>query len=366
MSGSFGKETKRNREIAAKLSRPRPVELPSGAWRCQVMVNGQRFDIIDNDPAVAHAKALAIKSGLIEQERREAAHLTVGVAIDRYIESKDSVLSPSTIAGYKRIRSNAFPELMTKDVSRLTREDVQRAVNKMAKTKSPKSVANAHGLLSAALAVYRPDFVLRTTLPQKEKFDAAIPTDTEIGTILSAAVGTDIELPILLALWLGLRVSEIRGITWGAISGDILHVKQAIVDGETGSVVKGTKTYSGNRKIKMPAYIVDLINAQPKASEYVVPLTRRAIYKRFSTLCEKNGVPHYRFHDLRHANASVMLALGVPDKYAMERMGHATNNMLKTVYQHTMSSKQNEVAAAVDNYFAQKLHMKLHTENSNT
>lgn len=39
----------------------------------------------------------------------------------------------------------------------------------------------------------------------------------------------------------------------------------------------------------------------------------------------------------------------------MERMGHATNNMLKTVYQHTMRSKQDEVANMVDDYFAEKI-----------
>ena len=55
-----------------------------------------------------------------------------------------------------------------------------------------------------------------------------------------------------------------------------------------------------------------------------------------------------------------MLALGVPDKYAMERMGHATSNMLKTVYQHTMRSKQDEVADMVDDYFTRKLHTDFH------
>lgn len=57
---------------------------------------------------------------------------------------------------------------------------------------------------------------------------------------------------------------------------------------------------------------------------------------------------------MRHANASIMLALGVLDEYAMERMGHAANNMLKTVYQHTMRSTQDEVADVVDDYFAKK------------
>lgn len=57
-----------------------------------------------------------------------------------------------------------------------------------------------------------------------------------------------------------------------------------------------------------------------------------------------------------------MLALNVPDKYAMERMGHATNNMLKNVYQHTMKDKQDEVADLVDKYFTEKLDTILDTK----
>lgn len=351
----------KRREIAAKLSRPKPAELPNGMWRCQIQVNLRRLDVIDEDPAVAHAKALAIKAGIIEQEQG-AASLTLGNAIDRYIESKNAVLSPATIAGYKRIRSHALQELMGKTVAALTQEDIQRAINRMAREKSPKSVANAHGLLSATLSIYRPNMTLRTTLPQKEKHEAAIPTDEEISRIIQASTGTEMELPILLAVWLGLRASEIRGITWDCIKGDILHIRQAIVQGENGAELKGTKTYSGNRKLKLPEYIRQLIESQPKKDDYVVHLSGQAMYKRFSRMCEKEGIPHYRFHDLRHANASVMLAIGVPDKYAMERMGHATNNMLKTVYQHTMQEKQDEVSTAINQYFEKKLHTKVHID----
>ncbi len=69
----------------------------------------------------------------------------------------------------------------------------------------------------------------------------------------------------------------------------------------------------------------------------------------------------FRLHELRHVQASVMLALGVPDKYAMERMGHASTNMLKTVYQHTMKTKSEEVADTIDRFFSEKLHTNLHT-----
>lgn len=355
------KKLKKQREVAAKLSRPRPLELPSGKWRCQIMVAGKRIDVIEDDPAVAHAKALAVKAGLLEQ-RKPVSELTVGEAIDRYIETKDAVLSPSTIAGYKRIRSNALPDIMNVRLSDLTQERIQRAVNKMAKDRSPKSVRNAHGLLSAIITEYKPDMVLRTTLPQKQRYDAAIPSDQDIEKIMCAAIGTEIELPVLLAMWLGLRVSEIRGLMWDHISNGEIHIKQAIVEGPNGAELKGTKTYSGDRKLRIPPYLAELIAAQPRTDDYIVHLSGQAIYKRFTRLCEKAGLPHFRFHDLRHANASVMLALGIPDKYAMERMGHATSNMLKTVYQHTMRSKQEEVADIVDDYFSQKLHTNLHTK----
>lgn len=89
----------------------------------------------------------------------------------------------------------------------------------------------------------------------------------------------------------------------------------------------------------------------PKKRESVFDISGHAIYSGFSRICEKAGIPHYRFHDLRHANASVMLAVGVPDKYSMKRMGHATNNMLKTTYQHTIKEKELHFDTIIDAEF---------------
>lgn len=341
-----------------KLTNPTPVQLPSGSWRCQVMVAGKRVSVVDDDPAVAHAKALALKAGLLQKET-PVSSMTVGDAVDRYIESKDSVLSPSTVAGYKRVRKNDMQEIEGARLATLTQEAVQRWINGLSKKKSPKSVRNAHGLLSAALAVYLPGLALRTTMPQKRRYEAAVPSGEDVAAIMEAARGTRDELPILLAVWLGLRMSEILGLKWGDIDGDILHIRRALVDeGE-----KTTKTYSSQRDLPLPAYIRSLMNPGEK-DEHIVPTTRRALYCRFQTICKRAGVQHYRFHDLRHINASVMLALGVPNKYAQERMGHSTDNMLKTVYQHTMKSESQQTADKVDRYFENILHTILHTESN--
>ena len=98
----------------------------------------------------------------------------------------------------------------------------------------------------------------------------------------------------------------------------------------------------------LPAYLRDLLARTPQTDEHITTLTGHAIYCGFSRVCEKAGVPHYRFHDLRHVNASVMLEAHIPAKYSIKRMGHATNNMLKTTYQHIFKESERTYDAAIE------------------
>ena len=327
---------------------PTPKQKENGKWIIQIYTNGQRLSKQFDTEAEALYWAAGIKT-----RQREASvsprNMTLKQAIEKYIESKDSVLSPSTVAGYKRVSKNHFQELSEIKLSELRLESLQRAVNKMSRNYSPKTVRNAYGLLTAVLGEYYPDLNLRSVrLPQKERVEIVIPNEKDIVDIANAVKGTPAELPTLLAMWLGLRMSEIRGLTWDCITENTIHIKQALVD----EGLKTTKTYNSNRVLPLPPYIKQLIDEQPKTSEFIVPASRRAIHSRFQYYLDKAGVRHFRFHDLRHVNASVMLALNVPDKYAMQRMGHASTNMLKTVYQHTMSEKQIEVGNMLDGYFS--------------
>ena len=327
---------------------PKANKLPSGSWRIQIQVNGRRYSVTGKDQKEVKQRAKELYAGL-EMESR--VPLTVGEAYDRYIESKDSVLSPSTILGYKRMRKNVFQSLMPKNISELTQEDVQREVNREYKRGlSPKSIRNAHGLLSAVLRSYRPKFVLSTTLPQKAHYEVRIPTEEEMKVIITKAKGTEMELPILLASWLGLRMSEILGLKFSDISNGVMHIQRAIVDGEEGPTEKGTKTFSGDRKIACPKYIEELIVKYQHEGEFIFSVSHAVIYKRFVTICKEAGVEPFRFHDLRHFAASEAHMLGIPDKYQMKRMGHKTDNMLKTVYQHTIKDKEDLFAKKIDEH----------------
>lgn len=286
--------------------------------------------------------------------------LTVGKAIDNYISEKKGTLSPSTIKGYQAIRKNYLQSLMNINISDLTQTDIQIAVgNDAIDGKSPKTIRNAHGLLAAVLDQYRPNFHLNTRLPQKQKYEARIFTEDEMKKVWKAAKGTTYELPILMASWLGLRMSEVRGLKYKdfygrddeGLSYGWLHIHTAIVAGPAGDVEKGPKTTAGDRRIKLPGVISNLIyyNKVGKSDEdHICPWADITIYKNFLKICEKAGVEPCRFHDLRHFAASEAMALGVPDKYSMQRMGHTTDNMLKTVYQHTMKDKEDEFSDLID------------------
>ena len=327
---------------------PKVTKLPSGNYRIQIMVDGKRYSVTDSDPKVCKQKAKELYAGLQLEKR---IPLTVGTAFDKYIESKDSVLSPATIRGYKKIRKDHLQALMKLNITELTQEDVQRAVNSDFKNgASSKTVRNAHGLLSAVLKEYRPNFVLRTTLPQKKPYEISILTEADLKKLLAVSVGTKYHLAIVLAAWLGLRMSEIRGLKYQDLIDGKLHIQRAIVEGEDGPAEKLTKTISGDRWIPCPQKIKDLIEAQDHKSEYIVPLTQASIYKGFVRLCEKANIKPCRFHDLRHFAASEAHSLGIPDKYQMKRMGHKTDNMLKTVYQHTMSDKEDAFSNIIDSH----------------
>jgi len=104
----------------------------------------------------------------------------------------------------------------------------------------------------------------------------------------------------------------------------------------------------------MPHILITYLDSLSKDKDTLISIKPNSITYRFGSLVKSLGI-RCRFHDLRHYNASVMLALGVPDKYAMKRLGHATPNMLKTVYQHVMSTKQEEITTTINDFFNKKI-----------
>jgi integrase len=281
----------------------------------------------------------------------DGANMTVSEAIDAHIASLSNILSPATIAGYHRIQKSHLKVILTVKLVKLTEKIIKNEVNNEAGKYSPKTVYNAFGLLNTVLKKYRPDFKYRIDLPTVYPTIKDVPLDDDLRKIYVLAYGTEMELPILLASWLGLRVSEIRGLKCSKMGNGKVVVEKAIVQGDDGAVEKGTKSKKGTRAISFPAYIqqrMDVLITDDR--KYITSLSGQAIYKRFVRICSRAGVGPFRFHDLRHTNATIMLEENVPDKYIAERGGWGSD-IYKKRYEHTTINKRQSINEAIDSRF---------------
>lgn len=323
-------------------------KLPSGNWRARAYYteNGEKKCKSFTAETKKEAEYMA-SMFLVKEKERKKCGMTVGEAIDEYINNKENILSPTTINSYRDIKKNNLKELCDIRISKLEQGTVQKHFNILAQTKSPKTLSNIHGLLVSVLNVYEPEIRLNTTLPKKQKKIRSFP---EVSGVINVIRDTEIELPCLLAIWQGLRMSEIRGIKKSDIKKGVLTINRVIVTVKGKHIVKEeTKTIESRRQLRLPEYILDLVDKVD--GEYITELSGQAISKRFSKILKNNDIEHIRFHDLRHLNASVMLSLGVPDKYAMERGGWSSTNIMKSVYQHTFTEEREKVDNQIDNYF---------------
>jgi len=341
-----------------------PKKLPSGNWRVRVCIgvdkNGKRTfkSITDENKDTVLIKAYKLISNKKRPKKKarkdSPPKITVGEAIDNYINFNSNILAPSTIREYKQIRRNRLQSLMGVSLDKITREKIRQAVNTDAAQVAPKTLKNAHGLLSATLNFYCPEFVLKTKLPKKQHFESYIPTDQDITILLNAVRDTEMYLPILLSATLSLRRSEICGLLWENVDfvNNRITVKHAVVlDDKNQWVTKDPKTYKSYRKLSMPPILIQELEKQGDKTGNIVSLNPCQITNRFASILKKLSIPKFRFHDLRHYNASVMLALNLPDKYAMDRGGWSDINTLKKIYQHIYEDKQNSYDPLLSDYF---------------
>ena len=192
---------------------------------------------------------------------------------------------------YTRAAACDFPELMPLKLSRITHEAVQSAVNVMSASHSPKSVRNAHGLLSAVLRMFAPEIRLNTRLPQPKKADIYVPTENEVENLIKLIKGTELEKAVLLAAFGSLRRSECCALMSSDISGDIVHVTKAMVlDSDKQWTIKQPKSKAGYREIKLPRFVIERL--VPAENGRIVNLAPVTVTDYFIDARKKFNLPH--------------------------------------------------------------------------
>lgn len=332
-------------------------KLPSGNYRIQIFIgldeNGKKKYKSITASTSKECNFLAAQYSLSNKDTE--INISVGEAIDRYIQAKNNVLSSSTIRGYRRMRKNNYVKIEKKNIQSITQEMIQSFINESSVDKSPKTIKNMYGLLRSSINMFRPSLNLKITLPATIYYNKYVPTDAELKKVLEETKDTALEIPIMLAAFASLRVGEICALKLpdDLKPGGKIRINKVMVinDKHKFDMKNRPKSYAGFREVELPDILLKkLKKIKGKATE----LSPAQISTQFRKTIRRIDVPTFRFHDLRAYYASILHALGVPDQYIMERGGWKNLNVLKQIYQKPLSDKEAEINDKVFGHFDNK------------
>lgn len=293
-----GEKLVRTKAQKKEISVPKPRQLKSGEWMGQIMVDGKRYTVKAKTPDEYETKAKAAKAHIIELSK-PAPDITLKQAIRNYIDNNSNVLSPSTIRGYEIIYRNRFKDHMCKRISGI---NYQTMINEEAAKVSPKTVSNAWGLVSPALAAagLTPPEIKKPQVPESDEdwLDYE-----QIKVFLAAVKGKPIEVAALLALH-GLRLSELLDLDVSQIADNNIYVKGAtVIDKDNKLVHKNTNKNRTSRRV-VPVLIPRLLEVLPSEGK-AVKRHPNTVSRRIKEECVSAGLPPCSAHDLRRSFASL-------------------------------------------------------------
>lgn len=330
------------------------TKLPSGNWRCKAYYTDEHGERKSKSFTAETKNAAELAAREFIEDRKHYSkpeNRTLGELADLYLEI--NIFSPSTMRGYRTIRNTAFQSIINMRVGLLTKDIYQRAISEYAVGRSPKTVRSAHNFFNNILNRYEITVGNGVTLPEKEDVDIEIPSVEEMQAFMEKIKGTRLYLYCLFSVCLGLRKSETIGLQWEDIDLENrkISINHAKVRGEDGAyVLKATKTKKGKRTLHIPQVLMDALEEIEDKSGFVIKEKAKGMESLYQRQSKRLDFP-YNFHALRHYYASVMLMHGIPNRYAKEKMGHASEDMLKRVYQHTFKNVTDQHDITLDTFF---------------
>jgi Site-specific recombinase XerD len=318
---------------------------------------------------------------------RPTGRQTVMQYLERWLDDYVAVsVAPSTASHYRDIvRRRIIPALGSVELTALRPQQIQAFYSRLLREGradgtgglSPKSVLRFHQVLHAALHhAVRWQLVARNPAdavepPRAARRELSMISAADVSRLLAAADETPIGTLARLAVMTGMRRGELLGLRWRDVDLDAgeAHVQQTAqrIDGQ-GWVFRQPKTRLSRRSIALSPATVQLLRRHRRrqaaerllagsayqdrdlvfASAIGTPLEPGTIRRTWLRALGVAGVGHVRWHDLRHAHATLMLSAGVHPKVVSERLGHASIAITLDTYSHVLPGLQAAAAAQLD------------------
>lgn len=286
--------------------------------------------------------------------------------IPQYLENVQGEISVTTLENYKRIIREliipALGHLKLKDIKPL---HIQKFVNALTsgeyrldgkgKPYKPATVRRYYVVLQSILHnAYRLELIAsnpadsqKIKLPAMGEQTTEIYNKEELAEMLQCLDNESLMFQVLihLAINTGCRRGELAALEWSDINFNerTIHISKSLykIKGEP-IQTKDTKTHE-SRKVAIPEYCIKLLKrwqaqqaeirlklgtAWKGANWVFIQSDGSVIYPTsptlmFSDFLKRNGLPHKKFHALRHTSATLLLVSGANIKNVSARLGHA-------------------------------------------
>jgi integrase len=355
----------------------------NGGWSAQYTVHtaeGRKrktlYGKTRQEVAAKLARALSDREGGLIFD---AEGLKLGEYLGRWLEdSVKGTVRNTTYERYEQItRTHIVPMLGAIKLKALTPTHVRGLYKEKLSSLSPRTVQYIHVTLHKALKQAVSDGLIPRNAteavkpPQVRREEIRPLTPEQVKMLLDAASGDRLEALYVLAVHTGLRQGELLGLKWDDIDlqARTLQVRRALTTAKGGPRLAAPKTKGSRRRVSLTRVAAQAFKGHLErqleeidradslwqeyglvfASETGAPLDRRDLTsRRFKPLLERAGLPHFRFHDLRHTCATLLLTQNVNPKVVSEMLGHSSIAITLDTYSHVLPNMQDSAARALE------------------
>ena len=322
------------------------------------------------------AAAVEVNQGTYTAPQR----MTVGQWLDVWASDYLGGVKPATVSSYKsQIKNHIKPALGAVRLQDLHAHTVQRCINGL-EGYTPATVRQAYKVLHNALGkAVELDYIPRNpadkcTLPRMEQKEIRPFDDEQTGALLQAVKGGRLEYIVSVALFTGLRMSELLGLTWDAVDFDkgTISVNKQLARSEHRKAGLFISPKSGKaRTITPAASVFAVLKAQRRrqiesqlragplwdnahnlifTNETGRPLCQHSVTDWFTAAAASAGLEGARFHDCRHTYAVNAIRAGDNIKAIQGNLGHATAAFTLDRYAHFTEQLQRDSADRMEGF----------------
>ncbi|WP_304340223.1 tyrosine-type recombinase/integrase [Metaclostridioides mangenotii] len=324
----------------------------------------------------ATKRMIELKNSLLNDEP-VVNDMSINELMLKYLSERQENLSPSSYNYYIRIFEKYIEPLIGNfKIHELKSQDIIDYIDKLRSSLSVKTL-NIHlnilrlsldfavdcGLLNRNVAKFIKIDNIESNYKLKREFNKK-----DIKDILEHSKDTILEIPLYLASGVGLKLSEILGLTWNNIdfNNSTLRVDKVSVRENSSVILKEPRSKSIVRTISVPKEIMKKLKLLKEVSskkniknslgikqnllfydDKANPIAEDVISRKLKQFIKENDLSETTFQELRHFHVYVLIEAGVSGSVISSRIGHSSVSTTLNMYSDIFEKFEDDIGLKI-------------------